>query len=199
MEKTLTTRERLIEAAISIIESEGEGAIRVDQVADRAGFTKPVLYHYFENREDIIVAAHTERYARALRYQMKETKEAAENCTSPAEFAAVMKSWLTSFATQDGETRRRIRIEALGSAVAHQVLHESLKEANRNHTIELAELLKIAQYRGWLTSEYKAIDLAIWWVGLTLSRYLPEVDKGFFNLDSWDSLTHSIVDHMLGV
>jgi hypothetical protein len=37
MENPLTTRNRLLEAAISIIETQGEGAIRVDQVAELAG------------------------------------------------------------------------------------------------------------------------------------------------------------------
>ena len=53
MENSLTTRQRLLEAAISIIETHGEGAIRVDQVAELAGFTKPVLYSYFKNREEL--------------------------------------------------------------------------------------------------------------------------------------------------
>ena len=198
MEKSVSTRERLIEAAISIIETEGEGAVRVDQVADRAGFTKPVLYHHFENREDIIVAAHTERYARALRYQMKETKAAAEECKTAAQFAQLMKKWIMSFATEEGEARRRIRIEALGSAVAHETLHASLIEANRQHMTELSEILKIAQYRGWLTEKYKAKDLAAWWVGLALSRYLAEIDKEFFDVQSWDDMTCSMVDHQLG-
>ena len=66
MENTLTTYERLLEAAISIIESQGEGAIRVDQVAELAGFTKPVLYSYFKNREDLIVTAQGVRFIRAL-------------------------------------------------------------------------------------------------------------------------------------
>ena len=66
MENTLTTRERLLEAAIAIIETQGEGAIRVDQVAELAGFTKPVLYSYFKNREEVIATAQGERYIRAL-------------------------------------------------------------------------------------------------------------------------------------
>lgn len=199
MESSGSTRQKLIEAAIDIVESEGEGAIRVDQVADRAGFTKPVLYHHFENREDIIVAAHTERYARALRYQLKETKEAAEDCKTAADFSKLMRKWISSFTSSDGEMRRRIRIEALGSAVAHEKLHASLIEANRAHTTELGEILKIAQYRGWLTEKYKAKDMATWWVGLALSRYLAEIDKDFFDLGSWDEMTLSIVDFMLGV
>lgn len=198
MENSVGTRQKLIEAAIEIIESEGEGAIRVDQVAERAGFTKPVLYHHFENREDIIVAAHTERYARALRYQLRETKEAAEQCKTAEQFAELMKKWILSFATQEGEVRRRIRIEALGSAVAHETLHASLIEANRNHMTELGEILKIAQYRGWLTEKYKAKDLAAWWVGLALSRYLAEIDKEFFDVQSWDEMTCAMVDVQLG-
>ena len=37
-------REKILEAAISIIETEGETGVRVDRVVEAAGFTKPVLY-----------------------------------------------------------------------------------------------------------------------------------------------------------
>ena len=47
MTTDLSTRDRLIQAAISIIETEGEAGVRVDQVAALAGFTKPVLYAHF--------------------------------------------------------------------------------------------------------------------------------------------------------
>ena len=60
------TRDKILEAAIAIIEVEGEAGVRVDRVVETAGFTKPVLYHHFDDREDLVIAAQGERYRRSF-------------------------------------------------------------------------------------------------------------------------------------
>ena len=130
MENTLTTRERLLEAAIAIIETQGEGAIRVDQVAELAGFTKPVLYSYFKNREEVIVTAQGERYIRALELGRADVDAAVLNASTADEFFLIMQKWVRSFASPEGELRRRFRIEVLGSAITREKLQEKIPLKN---------------------------------------------------------------------
>ena len=189
MENPLTTRERLLEAAISIIETQGEGAIRVDQVAELAGFTKPVLYTYFKNRDDLIVAAQGERYLRALELGRSDVEDAVRKCSNANEFFLVMKKWVSSFSGSDGELRRRFRIEVLGSAISRESLQEKLREANRRQAQDLGALLAIAQERQWLTLDAEPQDLSMWWTGLVLSRYLIEMDAEYHDTAAWDAIT----------
>jgi AcrR family transcriptional regulator len=189
MENPLATRNRLLEAAISIIETQGEGAIRVDQVAELAGFTKPVLYTYFKNRDDLIVAAQSERYLRALELGRSDVEDAVRKCSNANEFFLVMKKWVSSFSGSDGELRRRFRIEVLGSAISRESLQEKLREANRRQAQDLGALLAIAQERQWLTLNAEPQDLSMWWTGLVLSRYLIEMDAEFHDTAAWDAIT----------
>jgi AcrR family transcriptional regulator len=189
MENPLATRNRLLEAAISIIETQGEGAIRVDQVAELAGFTKPVLYTYFKNRDDLIVAAQSERYLRALELGRSDVEDAVRKCSNANEFFLVMKKWVSSFSGSDGELRRRFRIEVLGSAISRESLQEKLREANRRQAQDLGALLAIAQERQWLTLDAEPQDLSMWWTGLVLSRYLIEMDAEFHDTAAWDAIT----------
>jgi AcrR family transcriptional regulator len=189
MENPLTTRERLLEAAISVIETQGEGAIRVDQVAELAGFTKPVLYTYFKNRDDLIVAAQGERYLRALELGRSDVEDAVRKCSNANEFFLVMKKWVSSFSGSDGELRRRFRIEVLGSAISRESLQEKLREANRRQAQDLGALLAIAQERQWLTLDAEPQDLSMWWTGLVLSRYLIEMDAEYHDTAAWDAIT----------
>jgi AcrR family transcriptional regulator len=193
MENPLTTRERLLEAAISIIETQGEGAIRVDQVAELAGFTKPVLYTYFQNRDDLIVAAQGERYLRALELGRSDVEDAVRKCSNANEFFLVMKKWVSSFSGSDGELRRRFRIEVLGSAISRESLQEKLREANRRQAQDLGALLAIAQERQWLTLDAEPQDLSMWWTGLVLSRYLIEMDAEYHDTAAWDAITINIM------
>ena len=189
MENPLTTRERLLEAAISVIETQGEGAIRVDQVAELAGFTKPVLYTYFKNRDDLIVAAQSERYIRALELGRPDVEDAVRNCSNANDFFLIMQKWVGSFADVDGERRRRFRIEALGSAISRAALQEKLQEANRRQAEGLGALLAIAKEHEWLTLDAEPQDLAMWWTGLVLSRYLIEMDAEYHDAAAWDAIT----------
>ena len=193
----LSTKERLIEAAISIIEAEGEVGIRVDRVAQLAGFTKPVLYHHFADREAIVAAAQAERFRRSLAIGLSETAELIENAKSAEEFYAYMRAWIASFGSAEGEQRRKFRIEVLGSASSRPELMKFVVEANRAHARQLASILRLAQAHGWLRNDVGARDLAQWWVGLTLSRHIVEIDKDEFSTESWDAISDSIMRSMI--
>lgn len=185
----MDTRSRILEAAIAIIESDGESEIRVDQVVADAGFTKPVLYHHFQDKDDLIVAAQAERYLRTMQLGLEETLAAARLSKSPEEYLAVLGAWLATFSTREGEQRRRLRMEVLGSAVSRPDLQARIREANRVQAQQLAGFIEIARDRGWLLPGVSAESVSVWWVGLILSRYLVDMDSDFFDPAEWDALT----------
>jgi AcrR family transcriptional regulator len=192
------TRERLLEAAISIIEAEGEDGVRVDRVAEIAGFTKPVVYHHFAGREDLVIAALSERYYRSINFAVDEIKFAAARCRTAAQFTEVLHKAIISFGSPEGVHRRRLRIEALGAAVSRPVLQASLIEANRRQSEAFGEVLQIAQEEGWLRVDCEPVDLAAWWTGLVLSRHLIEIDSDNFDSDVWTQITNWTIGQMIG-
>lgn len=196
MSKGASTRDRLLAATIEMIDHEGEVGVRVDTVAEIAGFTKPVVYHHFGDREGLIVAALTERYFRTLNVGFAETKVAAARCRSVEEFKNLMRAWVDSFATVEGEQRRRLRIEALGAGVARPALQASLAEANRRQAAELAGVLQIAKEEGWFSVDVSPRDLAVWWIGVILSRHLVEIDPDHFQPEQWNSITSWVIETM---
>jgi len=198
MAEVRNTRERLLEAAISIIEAEGEDGVRVDRVAEIAGFTKPVVYHHFADREDLVVAALSERYFRSISFAVDEIKFAAARCRTAAQFAEVLQKAIESFGSAEGVHRRRLRIEALGAAVSRPILQASLVEANRRQAEAFGEVLQIAHEEGWLRVGAKPLDLAAWWTALNLSRHLIEIDSENFDPDVWTQITNWTVGAMIG-
>lgn len=53
MEK-LSTRERILEAALDLFSQRGYDGVGVDQIADAVGIRGPSLYHYFKGKEEIL-------------------------------------------------------------------------------------------------------------------------------------------------
>lgn len=192
----LNTRDRLLEAAISVLATEGEVAIRVDRVAELAGFTKPVLYHYFADREALIAAAQAERFRRTLEVGLEAVIEDASRTTTCEEYVEVTLVWLKTLLGPDGAERRKFRIEVLGSAASRPSLLANVVSSNRIPAGRFADHLRIAESRGWLRPEVDVHDLAQWWIGVLLSRHLFEIDPERFSLASWDAITESVLRSM---
>src|SRR5690606_6360238 len=55
-ERSATTRERIIKAAVKLFHGEGIRAVSVDAVAAKAGVTKRTLYYHFRSKDDLIAA-----------------------------------------------------------------------------------------------------------------------------------------------
>lgn len=51
------TREAILDAAISEFAARGVGGARVARIAEVSGYSKRMIYHYFQNREQLFVAA----------------------------------------------------------------------------------------------------------------------------------------------
>ena len=49
-------RQRLLDAALQLFSSKGYAATSVRELVEAAGFTKPVLYYYFKNKEGLYLA-----------------------------------------------------------------------------------------------------------------------------------------------
>jgi len=67
--RALRTVETLFEAAVRILDSEGEAGFTTNRIAERAGFSIGTLYQYFPSKEAIVVAMvrrHRDRVLREL-------------------------------------------------------------------------------------------------------------------------------------
>ena len=193
----VSTRDRLIEAAIAILETEGEVGIRVERVAEAAGFTKPVLYHHFTDREGIITAAQAERFRRSIATGYDATAEMIAGATTPEEFLAGMRQLFAAWSGPDGQERRRFRIEVLGSAVSRPELMKSVVMASRALADQIEMPLRLAEARGQLRPGVPIRDFGHWWIGLMLSRFVFEIDPEGFDSESWDILTDRVLRFMV--
>ena len=56
------SRQRILAAATEVFAEQGLDGARVDEIADRAGINKRMLYHYFGNKDDLFTAILHELY-----------------------------------------------------------------------------------------------------------------------------------------
>lgn len=196
----MTSRDRLLEATIEIIDGEGEVAVRVDRVADMAGVTKPSIYHFFRDREGLVVAALTERYRRSVTHSMSSISlDVVLECDSQADFVALLRQAIDESFSPEAVSRRRLRVQVLGSAAARPELQASIRDVHRRTVADLAKVLGYGQKRGWLSTDFPSASLAEWWYSLIFGRHLVEVYAEDSATQGWDRVAFTAIAHVLGV
>lgn len=191
------TRDRILQAAIAILETDGETGLRVDRVVEAAGFTKPVLYHHFADRDALIVAAQVERYRQSLDVGMGSLVNSVQGAQTSAAFVDQLIGAIGDFTSPEGRHRRRLRIEILGSAVQRPALHAAIIEANREFVASLGDFLVRARKAGLIAPKRDPRDLAAWWLSVVVGRYVIDVDADRFSDDEWTATTLSTVRFLL--
>lgn len=195
----MSSRDRLLEAAITVIEEHGEVGIRVDEIAATADVAKPSLYHFYGSRDGLVAAAQAERYRRSLLVGVDDVVARIEDCTSAAEFEALLRAWIASFTSEEGRRRRAIRLDVLGSSVSRPALQAEVDRANNLVTETLAELLARARANGWVLtdSDLDPVDVALWLHGLWNGRYLCELAGDPTRAEGWDHVTITALERLL--
>lgn len=191
------TRDKILHAAITILETDGEVGLRVDRVVEAAGYTKPVLYHHFSDREALLVAAQVERYRWSLDVGMGSLIDSVHGAPSSEEFIDQLVAAIGDFTSPEGRHRRRLRIEILGSAVQRPALHAAIIDANREFVASLGDFLVRARKAGLIAPKRDPRDLAAWWLSVVVGRHVIDVDPDRFDEEEWTAIVLSNVRSLL--
>jgi TetR/AcrR family transcriptional regulator len=66
---TLTSKEKIIKAAIKVFSAKGYDGATLDEIAQAARLTKPMIYYHFKNKKDLywyLLESYTERFYNRL-------------------------------------------------------------------------------------------------------------------------------------
>ena len=192
------TREALLEAAIEVIEADGDSGFRISAVLDRVGVASTAIYHHFGSRDDLVDSANAERYLRTLFIPgFDRVADDIRACTSVEQFDAIVDA-IASVGGDPGATpRRRARVAVLGSAVSRPSLAAKVGEANATYAREMARVFRPAQERGWIRADLDLEAAAIWVIGQSTGRIMLELGDPGFDVAHWSAIEHDAVVAMV--
>jgi AcrR family transcriptional regulator len=121
------TRERLLDAAATILEEDGLTHLNTNALARRAGLTPPTVYRHFKNKEEVMESL-ARRFIAAEKAWLERAETGAEGTVSLDELVCVLIDLYWTSA------RKHRGIVALRSAMRvwpslHRVEQESLKSS----------------------------------------------------------------------
>jgi AcrR family transcriptional regulator len=186
-ERREQTRQELISAAEACFVSRGFHASSVDEVAERAGYTKGAVYSNFAAKEDLFFAVYERRVEQVLTEVAPGLRQAG---TQPA------LDWLatTTIDRRDPDDGwRAVFFEFWAHVVRHPELRERFAAIHARFLEPLADAVRqLAEDRGLaLPSDVTASQVALAWnameVGLNLERLTqPQtVDRALARRMGW--------------
>jgi AcrR family transcriptional regulator len=191
------TRTRILEAAMLAISENGEGAIRVQKIAESVGVREPSVYHFFKNREELVEAAHIERYRRSHLEMVRPFQAGAALADNAEDFRRIVKKILSLVYSAEREDIRSIRMSVLGAAQTSPKIAEAIRQINFEVSSKVAEVFATAQEKNWIRKEVDPLAAAYWINGQILGRVMAEMDKERVDLDKWNQISETAVLYFL--
>lgn len=149
----VATMSRIVDVAIAQIETEGEPGLRVNDVARASGVSVATLYHYFGDREGVVVAARMKQFQEHSSFDHDVFTSILDTSGNPDEFRQKMFAALGTVAMQGSPQSRFIRAEIVGSSRTRPALAEALRGYFTQSAESLEKIFLRAQERGLLERE----------------------------------------------
>jgi AcrR family transcriptional regulator len=197
MARPTDTRERLIEAAVELIEEHGVSRLRLREVAARVGIQEPSIYSFFKGRDDLVAEASAARYQRGLLDLSAVFARMLTTVTTHDEFRAAVTTVLSAAFTEERVPFRWARIGVLELGRTRPLLAARILRAQEEADETLGATIRQAAERGWIRDDVDPVMLARWIIGLVNARVFLELDPERRGASDWDRLTTEAVLSMM--
>lgn len=150
-----STRTRLLDATVAIIEEKGIDGLRVAEVARRAGLTTGAIYANYATRSELVAAAIVSQQRELFRAAV-EAGPVGEGDDGPSGWTASLLHALT----QESATQDRLLVELFASATRDAGVREVVVDQLGRREDVLRDFVEAAQAAGRIRADIPAGALA---------------------------------------
>lgn len=188
MARNPTVRQKVLDAAIAIVDEVGTADLRIADVCEAAHVSPPIIYRHFDSRSGLVDAVQLERYSRELNRDIEAFQAAAATCRSVADVDKMVRSFSAMLADRRIQARWT-RLNVIGTAYANDVLMAQVFEKQDTLVQAVAGCFKGLQERGLVRGDLDVDSFANWLHALLLSRVFVEHGSQVGSLGTWNNLT----------
>ena len=187
--QTKSIRQGILDLAIATIDDGGEVAIRVNDIAAKAGVTVPTLYRHFGSRDGLVEAAQTQRFYETQFVDYSVFAASLAKCKNQNDLRITIRQVLLSHFETERWGVRQVRLNALGAGYARPELLMSLALAQKQVAMGITELLRPFQERRWIRTEIDLAATVYWFMGQILGRVLVEMGDDPVSQKKWNDIS----------
>ena len=192
------TRARLLEVAVAALESGGEQAVKIREIASAMNVSVGAVYHHFESREDLIVAARLAQFEGLLTGDVSAIRDLIDRSETVDDLRQGMRFLNRAAHSEAREPFRRLRAEVAGVARHNTELAARLSAVQEASTFELTEVLETAQRKGLTRPDVDARATATFLQAIALGLILDDINTDHpMDRDAWHRMTDQLYDAFL--
>jgi AcrR family transcriptional regulator len=170
-------RERILEAALAILEHHGEAALKFVDIAARAGVAVSAITHHFGSREGLLSAVHARRFSGLLEPDLVAVRQFAQAARDRQELQASMAA-LTDAALDENRSEVRLaRIMSIGAMHERRDLEVAVRRTATKLLDELEHGILIAQAKGLIDRKVEARVFATFVQAYGLGMIIADLDE----------------------
>ena len=191
------TRERVIDVVLALLEDGGEGAVRIDEVRDRSGVSIGSIYHHFDDRDGLIVAAQVHRFARYAEAEIAALSDIVQRSRDVAQFRRAVRQLTLHTDSELRVAERWARIAVLGSTIGRPKLEAEIRAIQTRLTDEFQAHVAQGQARGFFRSDLDARAVALFVEAYSLGLALNELDDRAVPEREWRKVVWAVLDGLV--
>jgi AcrR family transcriptional regulator len=172
------TMDRIVDATVAAIEVGGEPGLRVNDIARDSEVSVATLYHYFGDREGLVVAARQKQYAGSTGIYYERFSQAARGAQTCEELSKVLCGFFGHATDESSRAMRFLRAEIIGSSRTRPQLATALREVQEDLACKLTLVFADVQERGLMRNTISARDIAEFALAIHLGSVLPDLLAG---------------------
>jgi AcrR family transcriptional regulator len=170
------TRQRILMSAVEIIDEHGEAALRLMDVARRAGITLSLITHYFGTRDNLVAEAHTVRFKGLTSADAKKLVRVVGSASTKDEFRAALSALTAEVLDRKRASVRLARISAIGAAYGRPELLTELGDTMSELNDTLTEVITTMQDEGFLRPDIDPRAVATFISAYSLGAVVADLD-----------------------
>lgn len=150
LEEPLRTeaRQRILDAAVEVIDIDGDASLRVTDIADRAGVAPGLINHHFGSRDGLVAVAQAERFVSSVVTDFKGLVGILESDDSDHDTSEALRVFLSAAVRRKRAENRMRRTTALASAHGRPALRARISETVGLTIDGAANVVALGQARG---------------------------------------------------
>ncbi|CAB4797766.1 unannotated protein [freshwater metagenome] len=180
----VSTKQLILEAAVRRLDEAGAEAFRIEDICAEVHVAKSSIYHFFGSRSGLIATAEIERYKGSILAENSDPVEAAEACTTPSEFQALVLAQIErAVVDPENEPVRRSRLSTIARSLETGEGIDNIAAIQEAFIGAIAAIFERAQAKGFVDPALDCQAYAAFMHTLTLGRTLTSL--GFPDNDRW--------------
>lgn len=192
------TREKLLLTTVALMDEYPVENLTVELILKTSGISSGSLYHHFGDLPSLIEAALIYRFHRRADESLAAIGLVLNGATTREDFIAGLHQVTRITQSSDLAAVRVERSRVLGMTGSSETMRASLAVEQQRLTDGFADLIRMAQSRGWFTKDVDPKAGSVFIQAYTLGKILGEVSVEQVDYEAWVNLIDLILDRAFG-